>query len=253
MCSVVNRTLSGLLAVLVVGMLAASPAGANGPCGEDFDGNQACGVNSPGTYGGSLTTDNERDYYVLYAQQGTQLSASITDTENPGCFPAPWPTQCGNVRVELDNANGDALGEDTSSMINNGITVTGTFSHTLEATETYYLIVSGGLGDDANSNPTPVPYTLSISASPAVQWPPPAPAQPKAPPTAIQPLPQCHVPKLIGLTLATARARLTRAHCELGAVEHVGHRRPRHQRVIGQSLTAGSVYSHGTRVSVTLR
>jgi hypothetical protein len=141
------------------GLLIISPSYGNGPCGQDFDGNQACGIASPATDSGSLITDNESDYYVFFAQKGTELSVAVTDTEDPTCD----PLSCGSAHVELLEADGDDTFQGATSAPNNGITVT------------YYLVVSGYLGRDENDNPTPVPYTLSISASPAIQWPAPPP------------------------------------------------------------------------------
>lgn len=171
-----------VFASLAAGLAAVAPAGANGPCGQDFDGNHACAVNSPASYSGSLVTDNKKDYYVFYAQIGTELSVSVTDTENPQCSSAGYPVSCGYIRVELDNSSGDGVDEDAESNINNAITVPGTLAHTLEATGTYYLIVSGHLGRDKNENGTEVPYTLGVTASPIVQWPVPPPAPPPPPP-----------------------------------------------------------------------
>jgi len=161
----------GVALVLAAGLAWATPSRANGPCGQNFDGNHACGVNSPATYPGSLTTDNESDYYMFSAQPGTGLSVSITDTENPGCSTS-FTDSCGWARVALLDGSGNDLDESASSQPANGITVPGSFSHTLGA-NTYYLVVSGSLGSDSNSNPVATPYTLSVDASPAVQWPPP--------------------------------------------------------------------------------
>jgi opacity protein-like surface antigen len=151
-------------------------ASANGPCGQDFDGNHACGVNSPATIDGSLVTDNESDYYVFHAAKGTELSVSVTDTEAPSCSQS-YTSGCGSVYVELTDNKGNGIEQTEGSSPNNGISVPANFSHTLDANGTYYLIVRGQLGNDANDNPTSVPYQLSVSASPSVQWPPPAPPQ----------------------------------------------------------------------------
>jgi hypothetical protein len=153
-------------------LLGAAPAGANGPCGQDLDGNTACAVNSPFSANGSLITDNESDYYVFHAPKGTELSVSITDTENPQCG-----EQCGSVKGYLLEAKGNEIDSDgwsgSTSSPHNGIPVPLTLSHTVEATGTYYLLVGiGELGRDENGQRTAVPYTLTVSASPAVGWPP---------------------------------------------------------------------------------
>jgi hypothetical protein len=172
---VATRSLVSLLVALVSVLLSAGIAGANGPCGQNFDGDNACGITSPGTVSGSLVTDNEKDYYVLYARKGTELSVTVTDTESPTC---DEEFSCGSAAVELLEGDGDEEYQSASSSPNHGITVPGDFDHTIETTGTYYLVVSGDLGSDNNDNPTPVPYTLGVNASPAVQWPPPAPPSP---------------------------------------------------------------------------
>jgi hypothetical protein len=171
-----KRSLIGLGLALAAGLVSAVPSSADGPCGQNFDGPHACAVNSPGTYGGSLSTDNESDYYVLSALPGTAFSVSITDTESPGCSTS-YVGGCGSARVALLDGNGTDLYEGAFSQPTNGVTVPGTFSHTLDGGN-YYLVVAGNLGTDRNSNPTSTPYALSVNASPAVQWPPPPPPPP---------------------------------------------------------------------------
>lgn len=167
----VSRSILG--ALLVLPLLAAAPASANGPCGQDFDGDHACGLTSPATVSGSLVTDNEKDYYVFYARKGTELQVTITDTELATCTEN---LVCGYTHAELLEGNGDEVYDGASSEPNNGITVPGDFDRTIETSGTYYLLVSGELGRDNNGNPAPVPYTLGVSASPTVQWPAPQPA-----------------------------------------------------------------------------
>jgi len=165
--------------IAVLGFVAAgavsvgvSPAAANGPCGQDFDGNHACGVSSPVNDNGSLATDNESDYYVFYAQKGTELQVTATDSENPGCSADGSTTSCGSVYAELYDSQGNDLYEGTGdSYPNNAITVPRTLSTTLTSAGTYYVVVKGSLGFDAHDNPIAVPYTLNFSASPNVAWP----------------------------------------------------------------------------------
>ena len=162
----------GLALVLLIALTSSASSSANGPCGQDFDGNTACPVNSPATYIGSLITDNEADYYVFRAHKGTELSYTITDTENPQC------DDCGEVNIELLNAQGEDQDQGADSSPRNGITVPGKVSHTLESGGTYYFTVSGDLASDSNGNPLSVPYSLEVNASPNVVWPPPTPAPP---------------------------------------------------------------------------
>lgn len=90
-----------------------SAAFAASPCGANRDGNHACGVNSPSAQTGSLTTDNEQDYYVFSAQKNTELSVGLADGENPGCSADNSSTGCGTVCVELYDSSGDHLAEGT--------------------------------------------------------------------------------------------------------------------------------------------
>ena len=61
----------------------------------------------------------------------------------------------------------------------------------------------------------------------------------------------CKVPKLIGLTVRTARKRLASRHCQLGLVTKKLSRK-RAGRVIAQRLTPGSHHEYGTRVAVVV-
>ena len=56
--STIPRLILGLSVALVVAGLGAGASSANGPCGQNYDGNHACPVNSPTLIPGSLTTDN---------------------------------------------------------------------------------------------------------------------------------------------------------------------------------------------------
>lgn len=69
------------------------------------------------------------------------------------------------------------------------------------------------------------------------------------------PVKRCIVPKLIGETLAQARAALTQANCALGKVHQPKSRRHhRHHKLVVRSSSppAGSVEPSGTTVAVTL-
>ncbi|HEV8603265.1 MAG TPA: PASTA domain-containing protein [Gaiellaceae bacterium] len=57
------------------------------------------------------------------------------------------------------------------------------------------------------------------------------------------PPPTCHVPRVIGLRLATARARIRRANCAVGRIRRV--RSQRVGRVVAQSSRAGTAHRRG--------
>ena len=77
---------------------------------------------------------------------------------------------------------------------------------------------------------------------------PPPPQPPPPPPPPPPPVVLCRVPRVIGMRLANARARIRRAHCAPGRVRHVHSRRV--GRVLGQNPRAGSRRASGARVSL---
>ncbi|HEX6712105.1 MAG TPA: glycoside hydrolase family 44 protein [Thermoleophilaceae bacterium] len=91
---------------------------------------------------------------------------------------------------------------------------------------------AGGGGGDQTPTPTANPTTPAPAPAPAAA-------------------PTCKVPKLIGLTLTTAKAKLKKAHCRLGKVTKKRSEK-RKGRVIGQKPKRGAVRRSGTRVSVVL-
>ena len=66
------------------------------------------------------------------------------------------------------------------------------------------------------------------------------------PPPAVR----CHVPRVVGLRLATARTRIGHAHCRVGRIHRVHSKRV--GRVLHQSPRAGAVKARGTKVSLTV-
>ena len=67
------------------------------------------------------------------------------------------------------------------------------------------------------------------------------------------PLPGCVVPRVVGLRLAAARKRITRANCRVGKVRrtHVSSKR-QVGRVIAQSPRGGTRHRAGTRVNLAV-
>ena len=61
----------------------------------------------------------------------------------------------------------------------------------------------------------------------------------------------CRVPRLVGLTLRRAHARVRSAHCTLGRVRRARSTRPR-GRVISQRPAPGRVLRNGTRINLVL-
>ena len=163
-----RRAVAILLAGCAVSLALVGSAGATGSCGNDFSGNAACGVQSPGSYPGVINAQNESDYYVLYAHANTDLRLTITDTEDPGC----GGYACGDARVLIYDNQGNEINSSENSQPQNGITVPRSLDWVIGTTGTYYLVVTGDLGTNSAENSTSVPYTLAVNASPGVHWPP---------------------------------------------------------------------------------
>jgi beta-lactam-binding protein with PASTA domain len=64
--------------------------------------------------------------------------------------------------------------------------------------------------------------------------------------------PSCVVPKVVGKSLAKARAAITRAHCRVGTVSRKASSARKKGKVIGQSPKAGKRLRNGARVNVTV-
>ncbi len=92
---------------------------------------------------------------------------------------------------------------------------------------------------------------LAVTYTPPVAPPPPQP--PPVPPPPPPPSPRavrCHVPRVGGMTLARAKAKIRRAHCGVGRVRKA--RSKRVGRVIGQSPRAGAVRGRGFPVRLAV-
>jgi peptide/nickel transport system substrate-binding protein len=118
-----------------------------------------------------------------------------------------------------------------------------------ESSETFFLNVSNessgtmvdgqAIGTIADGTPPPPPP------------PPPPPQPPPPPPPPPPPVVRCHVPKVIGLRLATARSRLRKAHCQAGRIRKARTRRARLVgRVIAQSPRPRTYLPRGGRVNL---
>ena len=73
-------------------------------------------------------------------------------------------------------------------------------------------------------------------------------ANPPPPPQTVS----CVVPRVIGLRLATARKRITKAHCKVGRVRHRHTGPSRVGRVLSQSTRAGTRHAAGTKVNLAV-
>jgi hypothetical protein len=190
-----------VMAVIAALMVASLPTGARadpltcGPSARDacpLSGNRTLtGATPPPTFANS--------YYRFFARPGTQIVATITDTENPECSTLPPPAGgCGGVSISVLSANLSQLsGPFIQSSPTGGVTESATLRITLDAEGVYYFEIT-----NLNALNRVTPFTLEMFASPAVTWPHP-----------------CVVPR-IGHDehLAIARYLLPRASCRAGRV-----------------------------------
>ena len=72
-------------------------------------------------------------------------------------------------------------------------------------------------------------------------------AVPVPPPTI-----RCVVPRVIGMRLAVARARIGRANCRVGTVRHVRTKAKKRGKVVAQSPRAGSVKARASKVNLVV-
>jgi Tol biopolymer transport system component len=101
--------------------------------------------------------------------------------------------------------------------------------------------------ETASPDPTPPPPP----PPPGVPPPPPPPRPPAGPPPPPAPRSvKCVVPRVIGLKLARAKARLRSRHCKTGRVRRVTSRR--YGRVLGQHPRRGATRSRGFRVRLVV-
>jgi hypothetical protein len=165
---VLTAAIAGIAGTLAI----PATALANGPCGQNFDGNHACGVNSPTTINGTLFADNETDFYAFPAAKNTLIRVAVTDT---------WPcvsSDCGAIQAELFDAQGNDVAGTNYSFPEPGIAVPAVFTHVIDKGN-YFLEVTGvPAGPPLNGTGPgnlPTPYALSVTASPNVVWPAPKP------------------------------------------------------------------------------
>lgn len=83
--------------------------------------------------------------------------------------------------------------------------------------------------------------------------PPPPPVEPPPPQPPPPPVkPPCKVPHVVGLTLAKAKTRISRAHCRTGKIKHKAAPRKKKNHVLAQSPRPGRRLANGARVNLTV-
>jgi beta-lactam-binding protein with PASTA domain len=64
--------------------------------------------------------------------------------------------------------------------------------------------------------------------------------------------PKCKVPRVVGLTLAKAKAKVKRAHCGVGKIRKKFSSQKKKGRVLSQKPKPGKVLPSGSKVSLTV-
>jgi hypothetical protein len=106
---------------------------------------------------------------------------------------------------------------------------------------------------ECTGRPPPPPPPPGPPPPPA---PPPGPPPPPSPPPWAPPPPpielSCAVPRVVGLTLGRAKARIRRAHCRVGKITRKASSARKKDRVLAQSPRAGRKLANGARVGLTV-
>jgi len=64
--------------------------------------------------------------------------------------------------------------------------------------------------------------------------------------------PKCKVPKVVGLTLAKAKAKIRKAHCGVGKIKKKVSSRKKKGRVLSQKPKPGKTLPAGSKVNLTV-
>ena len=194
---------------------------------RDYDGNRSkfgeTGVSSQSAdqsqlavYGAQRSADNALTLAVINKSQ-SDLTSSVALS---GFTPAA------SAQVFRWSGSG-AIGRDGDQAVG-----AGGFTATFPA-RSMTMVVVPAAGTPLAAGPGPPPGTTVLPGSPR------------------SPVPSCHVPRLKGLTLKKAKAKLKKAHCRLGRVTKKRSAK-RKGRVIAQRPKAGKKLKSGGRVAVVL-
>lgn len=238
-------TLLALVPVLVLLFGAASARAAG--YGESESNDTTATADGPlltgDSWSGAMQTENDQDYFVLYASQKTQLHLTLWNTTPSSddydyCLDMSLDDESGNY-TDADDAEA-CQGENDS------------IDYTVNRGRYYVAIadeeddVGGTYRIDASSAPA-----LSATDPTLVVTPPPTGGGNPPPVSSGHKPARCVDPHVNGLTLRAAKRRLAAHHCGLGTV-HRRHTR-RRQYVYDQSGAPGERYRHGHRINLWLR
>ncbi len=258
-------TVAAIVAAASAFAFTASTALADPPCVFKAQ----CGITSPATITdgvvarpGAYDANNPSGYdrwYRFWGKAGTQVTVTAFDDESVACIGLHPVLQslagCGSGNVQLILA--DQPGIDPSTYpysptpaywgftTNDGINWTNPparLSSRLPLTGIYDVIVQGEPARDASGNPLPTPWTLTVTATPNVQWP--------APPTR----PSCVIPALRNVSLSTATHRLAINHCRTGRLFWQHSQTIRRNRVIANHAhwRQGTRLPNATKVALSV-
>jgi PKD domain len=220
----------------------------------------------PGGSQGEVAFDAAGDALVTSSTGSGGAVARAYDTHGPELRGLTVPTTAtAGAAAPFSVAPFDAMAgmATTSWDFGDGATADGADAqHAFAATGSYVVTVTA---TDLAGNATTATQTVEVKPAPVIAPPVPpvvptptpivAPLATPKPPAALAPATPvvCNVPKLAGLTVAKAKAKLAAAHCRLGRVTTPKKLRKRKGLVVGtQSRKGASTAKAGAKVDVTL-
>lgn len=220
------------------------------------DGSTSAGSVEPATGGGYAVHASGH----AYANEGSyQLTVTISDKDGASTVVHPSATVTDGPLTAGANSLSGTPGQPVSGMIGRfsdaGSGPASDFTATINwgdgSTGQGAIVADPVGGFDVNASHTyagPGSYAVTISIVDAGG------SQTSATSTATITTPKvtCVVPKLLGKTLAKAKAALARSHCRMGRLAHRHARKAARGRVISQGLPRGARRAAGTRVSLVM-
>jgi glucose/arabinose dehydrogenase len=132
-----------------------------------------------------------------------------------------------------------------------GLSVSDLYSFGEDGCARVYAAAGGGTVYRLTATGSASPSTCTPTALPPPGPPPPPGFPPPPPPAAAPAAKRCTVPRVIGMRLAKAKARIRRSNCRVGKIRPVKSRRVR-GRVVSQRPRAGRRLARGTRVHLNI-
>ena len=166
-------------------------------------------------------------------------SASVSVVGCPPPPPPPPPTPLFQTLTVTRAGNGSGAVTSSPTGVSCGAVCSNQFSYgatvTLSAAPTSGSTFSGWSGACSGTGSCTVSMTADRSVT-----------------ASFARVPKCVVPRVVGLTLAKARARIVKAHCRVGKITRKLSSRQKKGRVIGQSPRRGKILRSGSKVNLTV-